>query len=140
MIDEDASKSQNSSRVALNHGSGAHAGADAHRHDAIAGLAAAEFGQDSGSQACASAAQGMAKGNRATIRVHLRRVSKSRRSNIAQLTVAQREYLLDGDAELLDAVSCLRCERLVDLKDVDVVQSETSLLNCELKSAKPRIE
>ena len=39
-------------------------------------------------------------------------------------------YLLNGDAELLDAVGCLRCERLVDLEHINVVQGEASLLNC----------
>src|SRR5579864_4113286 len=80
--------------------------ADAHRHHAPFGLAAAAFLQNVPGQACAGHAEGMADRDRTAI-----------------------DVVFGGiDAELVAAIQALARERLVQLPDVDVVDLQAMAL------------
>ena len=85
--------------------SSAHASADAHGNDTESLLGSLEFVHQGADHAAARHSEGMAKGDGTTLRV--------------QLSL--------GDSELVDGVSSLGGEGLVDLENVDVVDGKTAV-------------
>ena len=94
------------SLLLLEDGGSTHTSADTHAHDTVLALATLEFGEDGGDLASTSATERVAERDGTAEGVDLGRV----------------------ETEDLGAVGGLRCKRLVDLKDVDLVLGNAGLL------------
>ena len=90
----------------LEDAAGTHTRANAHRHNAESLLGTLKFVHQGADHAAASHAKRVAKRDGTTLRVQL----------------------CLGDTELLNAVGCLGSERLIDLKDVNIVDGEAAVL------------
>ena len=89
--------------------SGAHASADAHGDDTESLLGALKFGHEGADHAAASVTEGVAKGDSASLRVQL----------------------LARNAQFVHSVCGLRSKGLIDLENIDVIDSETTLLQSD---------
>ena len=85
---------------------GTHASADAHAYNTETLLSALKFAHEGADHAAAGHTEGVAEGHGAALGVKL----------------------LSGNAELLYAVRGLRCESLVDFKDINIVHGEAAVV------------
>mmetsp|Transcript_8914 Transcript_8914/g.31594 ORF Transcript_8914/g.31594 Transcript_8914/m.31594 type:complete len:238 (+) Transcript_8914:303-1016(+) len=86
-----------------------HTGPDAHGHDAVLAALPSQLGQQRGDLPRASAAQRVSQRDGTAFRVDL----------------------VHRNLEMIDCESCLGGEGLVDLKNVDVLQLQPGLLQCD---------